>query len=180
MFGALLVKTYTPRQLQTVINKHRKWLNDEAGGARANLAGANLDGANLAGANLAGANLAGANLAGANLAGANLAGANLAGANLAGANLDVSSLWGTIGNSKHIKTVQTDNWTVVYTATEMQIGCQRHPLKDWWKFDDEEIDSMSGSALEWWRVWKPILRKIIKTSPALPTGYVKPEEPANV
>jgi hypothetical protein len=58
----------------------------------------------------------------------------------------------------------------------MQIGCQRHEIKKWWKFSDEEIESMSGGALEWWKEWKPILKKIIKVSPAEPTGYVEKVE----
>ena len=84
----------TQKELQTILEKHKKWLNNVPGGERANLEGANLRGANLADANLADANLAGANLEGANLEDANLAGANLEGANLAGANLRDANLAG--------------------------------------------------------------------------------------
>ena len=84
----------TQKELQTILEKHKKWLNNVPGGERANLEGANLRGANLADANLADANLAGANLEGANLEDANLAGANLEGANLAGANLEGANLAG--------------------------------------------------------------------------------------
>jgi hypothetical protein len=84
--------TPTREQLDEILELHRKWLDDDEGGARANLDGANLARANLDGANLAGANLAGANLDGANLARANLDGANLDGANLARANLDGANL----------------------------------------------------------------------------------------
>ena len=59
-------------KLKEILERHRKWLNKEDGGERANLYGANLRGANLRGANLRGANLRGANLYGANLYGANL------------------------------------------------------------------------------------------------------------
>ena len=110
----------TQEELQTILEKHKKWLNDVPGGERANLEGANLkgailerailrganlrvanlrgaylEGANLRGANLRGANLRGAYLEGANLRGANLKGAYLEGANLRGANLDYSCwpLW---------------------------------------------------------------------------------------
>ena len=65
------------KNLNEILEKHLKWLNDENGGERANLSGANLYGANLRGANLYGANLYGANLYGANLSVANLYGANL-------------------------------------------------------------------------------------------------------
>ena len=77
----------TSDQLFETLDLHAKWLRNDEGGKRANLADADLAHANLAGAYLARANLAGANLADADLAGANLAGAYLARANLAHANL---------------------------------------------------------------------------------------------
>ena len=107
------------KTLNEILNKHSSWLQNEPGGARAdlrvaNLHKANLDGADLRGANLDGAdlrvanlhgadlrvanlhkaNLYGANLRGADLYGANLYGANLYGADLRGANLDGADLRG--------------------------------------------------------------------------------------
>ena len=67
----------TQEELQTILEKHKKWLNDVPGGECANLIGTNLEGANLEDANLRGANLKGANIRGADLRGANLRGANL-------------------------------------------------------------------------------------------------------
>lgn len=64
-------------KLQGILEKHRKWLNGEEGGERANLFGANLQGAVLFGADLRGADLRGVNLQGVNLQGANLRGADL-------------------------------------------------------------------------------------------------------
>ena len=81
-------------KLKEILERHRKWLNDEDGGERADLHGANLRGANLREANLREANLYGANLRGANLYEANLYGANLRGANLRGANLYGANLYG--------------------------------------------------------------------------------------
>lgn len=72
----------TQEELRIVLEKHRKWLNDEDGGERANLEDANLERANLERAYLEGAYLKGANLKGANLENANLRCANLEGANL--------------------------------------------------------------------------------------------------
>ena len=43
--------------LNKILDLHKKWLNNEPGGERANLYGANLYGANLTRANLYGANL---------------------------------------------------------------------------------------------------------------------------
>lgn len=100
---------------------------------------------------------------------ADLSYANLSYADLSDANLsDARSLWGVIGNLSEIKSVQCDLWPVTYTAEHMQIGCQLHLLSEWWAFGDEEISSMDSKALEWWKVWKPILEKIIKASPAVP------------
>ena len=85
----------TQEELQTILKKHKKWLNDVPGGERANLKDAYLKGAYLERANLASANLKGADLKGADLRGANLKGANFRGANLEGADLDYSCwpLW---------------------------------------------------------------------------------------
>ena len=79
-------------KLKEILERHRKWLNDEDGGERADLREANLRGANLRGANLCEANLYGADLYGANLRGANLRGANLCEANLYGADLREANL----------------------------------------------------------------------------------------
>ncbi|MCY1446804.1 hypothetical protein D9M71_633910 [compost metagenome] len=50
----------------------------------------------------------------------------------------------------------------------MQIGCQFHAILEWWAFSDAEIQEMDERALDWWRIWKPILQKIIEASPAVP------------
>ena len=82
----------TQEELNMILDKHRKWLNDEEGGERANLYRANLYRANLYRANLYRANLCGATLFGATLFGANLREANLCGANLREANLHGANL----------------------------------------------------------------------------------------
>ena len=69
-------------QLKNVLELHRKWINKEPGGERADLWRANLWRANLRRANLWRANLREANLRGADLRGADLRGADLCGANL--------------------------------------------------------------------------------------------------
>jgi|GEM_PF-2450524 len=166
-----IMKNYTQEELNEIISKHGKWLDDEEGGERANLRGANLIDANLRGANLIDANLIDANLIDANLIDANLSGANLSGANLRGANLsELASLWSASGNRAEIKAIQADTWDVTYTATHLQIGCQLHTLEEWWAFSDAEIGRMDSKALEWWKVWKPILQTIVSTSPATPGG----------
>ena len=81
-------------KLKEILERHRKWLNDEDGGERANLRGVNLRGADLREANLRGADLRGADLREANLRGADLRGVNLRGADLRGANLRGADLRG--------------------------------------------------------------------------------------
>ena len=142
----------------------------------ADLSGAYLRDADLSGADLSGAYLRDADLSGADLSGADLRGAYLRGADLSGADLrELGSMWGVTGNLREVKAIQADIWPVTYTATHMQIGCQFHTLAEWWAFNDEEIGRMDSKALDWWAVWKPILQKIIETSPAVPGGD-KPAE----
>ncbi len=57
----------TQSELNEILEKHRKWLNDEEDGEKANLRGANLRQANLSVADLSGADLRGADLRGADL-----------------------------------------------------------------------------------------------------------------
>ena len=52
----------TKQELQTIIENHKKWLNNEPSGKMANLSGAYLSGADLSGANLRVADLRGADL----------------------------------------------------------------------------------------------------------------------
>ena len=77
----------TQLELDKILELHKKFLNDEEGGVRADLRGADLRGVNLVDANLRGAYLAGANLRGAKLAEVDLRGADLRCADLRGAKL---------------------------------------------------------------------------------------------
>ena len=73
-------------ELKTILEKHRKWVNNEPDGERAH-----LEWAHLRGAHLERAYLEGAHLERAHLERAHLEGAHLEGAHLEGANLDFSS-----------------------------------------------------------------------------------------
>ena len=84
----------TQEALDKVLKSHKKWLDGDCGGKRADLSGADFYGADLYGANLSGANLSGADLSGADLSGANLIYANLRDANLRDANLRDADLRG--------------------------------------------------------------------------------------
>ena len=80
--------------LEEQLAAHRKWLNAEAGGTRAELQEAQLQGAELQGAELQDAELQSAELREAKLQGAELQGANLREAKLQGANLQGAELQG--------------------------------------------------------------------------------------
>ena len=134
-------------QLKEVFRLHKLWLEDHADGVKANLRGAYLRGSDLRGSDLRGAYLGGADLGGANLYEANLEGADLR---------------YCIGNSKQIKTIQTETYYITYTDKVMAIGCKQHTIEEWFNFDDETIDKMNkGTSLEWWAKWKPRLQDII-------------------
>ena len=141
--------------LKQILELHKKWLNNEAGGKRANLRRADLRGANLRRADLRGANLRGADLwradlSGANLRGANLWDADLSGAYLRGANLRGAYLWDVTGNKKEIFTFQTNKYTVVIYQDRIQIGCKNFSQSEWFNFSDDEITEMDSEALHWW------------------------------
>ncbi len=67
----------TPNELDKILKAHKKWLNNEEGGRRANLQGADLRLADLRLDDLRCADLVGANFMGANLVGAKFMGANI-------------------------------------------------------------------------------------------------------
>ena len=94
-------------ELDEILELHKKWINGESDGERADLRGADLRWADLSRADLSKADLRGAdlrvadlsdadlrwaNLSGANLSKADLRWANLSMANLSGADLDYSCL----------------------------------------------------------------------------------------
>jgi uncharacterized protein YjbI with pentapeptide repeats len=124
-------------ELNIVLKEHTKWLEDTSTGKRADLRYANLTRANLRYADLEGANLIDADLRYANLRGA-------------------------IGNGREIKTLLTEFYTVVYTYTQMAIGCEQHAITDWFKFDDERIEAMDERATEFWTIYKPILQLLVR------------------
>ena len=112
----------TQEELQTILEKHKKWLNDVPGGECANLIGTNLEGANLERANLRGANLIGTNLEYANLRGANLRGANLEYANLRGANLRGANLKGANLRGADFKGANLEGANLDYSCWPLWCG----------------------------------------------------------
>lgn len=72
----------TLNELDKILTAHKKWLNNEDEGRRADFRGADLRHANLRGADLTGADFRGADLRYANLYGANLWNADFRGADI--------------------------------------------------------------------------------------------------
>ena len=75
------------KELDNILEKHKKWLSDNNTGKRADLIYANLSNANLSNVNFKYANLTDADLKHANLSNVNLSDADLSGADLRNADL---------------------------------------------------------------------------------------------
>ena len=101
--------------------------------------------------------------------------ADLSGADLSRANLSCADLYGATGNLQQIKSLFFDRWPVTYTAEVLQIGCKRHPINDWFTFDNDRIKAMDGCALEWWSKYRDLIKQTIELSPAEPTNHENKE-----
>ena len=143
------------------------WPGDTLHGAhlsRADLSGANLSRADLSRADLSGANLRGANLRWASLREANLSGANLREADLREADLRCS------GNMRQLRTMQIDTWQIGYTPDTLQIGCQRHAIDKWARWNTDAgrawIAKMDPAALAWADRNLDLVLAVIAANPA--------------
>jgi len=171
-------------ELNLVLAKHKKWLNSEEGGERANLRKvdlrkvdlrwadlreADLRGVDLQGANLQWADLRKADLREADLRGVDLQGANLQWADLRKADLRGVKLWGTVGNRKEIKNISCfEEYCVAYTKDRLQIGCENHSFDEWREFSDRDILAMDGKkALEFWNNNKAYIFITLDGHPAI-------------
>jgi len=150
-------------RLKEILDNHRKWLNNEDGGAKANLSYTDLRGADLSYTDLMGANLRGADLSYTDLRYANLRYANLEGANLEGANLSYTDLGYATGNNQEVKSLQLGKYYItILVGIKIHIGCQNHTVEQWENFTDEEISKMDDGALDWWKEWKEVILKVAK------------------
>ena len=124
------MKKYTQKQIDEILDKHKKWLNGEGGGERANLESANLENANLTGANLENANLTDANLENANLTDANLESVNLGWANLTDANLENANLgWANLTRA-NLENANLTGANLDYSAFPLWCGSLRVQFDD--------------------------------------------------
>ena len=118
----------TKQELEQILIKHSKWLNNNLSGVCADLRSADLHGANLHGADLRSANLHSADLHGADLRYADLRSANLRSADLHGADLH-----GADGISI---VIQKDVMCEFKCGLSIElkliyIGCKQHTVDEW-------------------------------------------------
>jgi len=133
----------------------------------ANLRSADFSGCQLSGSKFFEANLKNSNLRHSILKHCDLRCANLSDCNLNGSDLEAIRFDNTIGNGKEIKSYSGLYWNVSYTVDEMAIGCEQHPISDWWNFSDTSIQGMSLRALHFWKENKDFIRNMIEHSPAV-------------
>jgi hypothetical protein len=137
------------------------------------LSGANLGGVDLSGVDFRDSVLWGVDFCGSDLSGVNLRGANIRNTDLRNADLSGVDLRNCAGNRNQIKSIFiSEIYSITYTSEYLQIGCESHLIKDWWKFDDERIKAMDGDkALNFWAESKSFIKKAIKLFPATPTNH---------
>ena len=97
--------------------------------------------------------------------------ANLCRADLRGANLNGADLL-SIGNMRELRTLQIDTWEIGYTHDTLQIGCQKHPIEKWRKWNTPAgrkwISHMDTKALKWADRNLALVLAIIDANPATP------------
>ena len=81
-----------------------------------------------------------------------------------GADLRHANLIGAIGNGREIKTINIDEWIIVFTEDTMAVGCKQFSINEWKNFDDEKISSLDSNALDWWKKWKDFVFLAINLS----------------
>jgi len=74
------------------------------------------------------------------------------------------------GDMRSLRTMQVDTWQIGYTKTELQIGCQRHKITKWARWNTPAgrkwIAQMNVSALEWADRNLALVLQIIAANPA--------------
>ena len=89
------MKTVSPEELTAILAKHRRWLDEEEGGERADLSNMDLRFQDLRGARLLSALLAGSDFTGSDLAGADLRNADMSGCDLTDVDASLTDMRGT-------------------------------------------------------------------------------------
>ena len=119
---------YSQNELNEILAKHKKWLNGEEGGERANLSYADLRSADLRSADLSYADLSYADLRFLHSA-----------------------------NGKELACMNAGKYQVVLSKEKIAIGCKFFTVEEWKEFDDDKISKMDDGSLEWWNQWKEVI-----------------------
>ena len=150
--------------------------------AKADLRSADLNSADLRYADLSSADLRSADLRYADLSSADLSSADLRSADLRYADLRYADLRSADLNSADLRYADLSSadlhgeklhknplfiyglqYDVLITKEQFKIGCEFHKVNEWELFDDRSILEMDGKeALQWWRIYKPILMSLHK------------------
>ena len=56
---------------------------------------------------------------------------------------------------------RTSKYNISISDNYIAIGCKNYSISEWEKFDDYTISNMDYGALEWWKIWKPIIFAMI-------------------
>ena len=132
------MKIFTQSELNEILAKHKKWLNNEDSGERADLHSANLHSADLSYADLRYASLSSADLSSANLRSA-----------------DLRFIYSA--NGKVLACMDAGKYQVVLSKDKIAIGCKLYTVEQWQDFNDDKISKMDEGALEWWKQWKELV-----------------------
>ena len=87
-----MTRKITQEELNEILEKHKKWLNNEPGGEYADFSGSDLSGRKLGCRDLRNSNLSDCDLRDSDLSGCDLRGSDLRNSNLCGCNLDFACL----------------------------------------------------------------------------------------
>lgn len=100
---------------------------------------------------------------------ADLRHADLYNASLRYANLNSDNLLAS-GDMRVLRTMQIDTWMIGYTSDTLQIGCQRHAISKWRRWNTTAgrkwIDEMDESALDWADKNLALVLQLIDANPA--------------
>ena len=127
----------------------------------ADMSGADMSYADMRHAVMRDADMSGANMRRADMRRAVMRDADMRGAVMSGADMRGADMRRAVGQgSEQMVCLQVNPWRIVMTPDVMAIGCEQHPVVEWWQFDDRRINQMDAGALRWWRRWKPILQQV--------------------
>ena len=93
---------------------------------------------------------------------ADLRDANLHRANLYLANLCGANLCGAVGNGREVKSMQIAGWPIVWTETDLAIGCKQFPISEWLEMSEDEIAKIGHGAVEFAGKYGDLIREAVK------------------